>query len=56
VRERERDTHWKEPIVFDMFGYSYLENLLISSVALSDTLKTSASSRNRRFSVGMKPS
>ena len=49
-------TYWKEPRVFDMSGYSYRENLLISSVALSDTLKTKASSRNRRFSVGMKPS
>ena len=49
-------TYWKDPSVFDMLGYSYRENLLISSVALSETLKTKASSRNRRFSVGMKPS
>ena len=50
-------TYWKDPIVLAIFGYSYRANRLTSSSdALSETLKISASSRNRKFSVGTKPS
>ncbi|KIY47434.1 hypothetical protein FISHEDRAFT_66131 [Fistulina hepatica ATCC 64428] len=46
-----------EPIVLVMAGYEYCCVLVITiSSAVSDILKERDSSRNRKFSVGMKPS